>query len=311
MKNWYSSAICHVSTQVEPRELGLPALLKYLIVLDHAGPLRERSGLRKKPSRKCLMPFIDTSTLQTGERLPGWVDRSFSSEKMTFAHFTFQAGSKIHEHCHSNEEVWTVIEGELEVSVGADLIVAGPGCVAIVPPYTAHSVRAITHGKAIVTDCPVRLDPSAGRRGWVQIQFDTPFPIHDEPADSPIQIPYTLRNLGKTRAVIRDLTLESKIAPTLPPATTTEIPSGELPMHRVLEADETDAGTIFHTGLTLADLEQLRSGTSIWYVKGVIFYDDDFGSRQHSTFCRIHDCSAFEGKGGYVAPEKPGYNYGT
>jgi len=257
------------------------------------------------------MPFIDTSTLQTGERLPGWVDRSFSSEMMTFAHYTFEAGSKIHEHSHSNEEVWTVIEGELEVSVGADLIAAGPGCVAIVPPYTAHSVRAVTHGKAIVTDCPVRLDPSAGRRGWVQILFDTPVPLPDEPSCSAIQIPYRLRNLGKTRAVIRELTLEARIAPTLPPATKTEIPNGELPMHRVLEADETNPETISHTGLTFADLEQLRNGASIFYVKGVIFYDDDFGSRQHSTFCRVYDRNAFDGKGGFVAPEKPGYNYGT
>ena len=257
------------------------------------------------------MPFIDTSTLQTGERLPGWVDRSFSASTMTFAHYTFSAGAKIHEHCHSNEEVWTVIEGELEVSVGADSIVAKPGFVAIVPPYTAHSVRAVTDGRAIVADCPVRIDPSAGRRGWIQIQFDTPVPLPEDSAGSTIKIPYTLRNLGKTRAIVREVSVTSGIAPILPAATTSEIPSGDLPMHLVLDADESNPGTISHGGLTLADLEQLRNGACILYVKGVIFYDDDFGSRQHSTFCRVYDRSAFDGKGGFVAPEKPGYNYGT
>src|SRR5260370_18462473 len=78
-----------------------------------------------KLTRKILMPFIDINKLLTGERLPGWKGRSFNSETMTFAHYCFDAGSKIHEHCHSNEEVWTVIEGTLEVSVGAESPVAG------------------------------------------------------------------------------------------------------------------------------------------------------------------------------------------
>ena len=260
-------------------------------------------------SRGIAMPFIDTSTLQTGERLPGWVDRSFSSEKMTFAHYTFAAGSKIHEHAHSNEEVWTVIEGELEVTVGADSIVAGPGCVAIVPPYTAHSVRAVTHGKAIVADCPVRIDPGAGRRGWIQIHFDSPVPLPE--SGLAISIPYTLHNPGKTRTIVREVRIESGITPRLPSATTTEMSSSELPVDCVLEAGESDSRTISHQGLIRSDLEQLQKGAYIFYVKGVIFYDDDFGSRQHSTFCRAYDHSAFDGKGGFVAPEKPGYNYGT
>jgi|HubBroStandDraft_6_1064221.scaffolds.fasta_scaffold380599_1 quercetin dioxygenase-like cupin family protein len=257
------------------------------------------------------MTFIDTNKLQTGERLPGWVDRTFSSQNMTFAHFTIEAGSQIPEHCHSNEEVWTVIEGELEVSVGADVIVAGPGCVAIVPPFNAHSVRAVTSSKAIVADCPVRIDASGGRRGVVQINFDSPVPLPKEPAGSAIEIPFTLFNRGKTRAVVRELRIESKIAPALPSATTTEIPNGELPVYCTLEADARYEGTIRQTGATPADLEQLLSGDSVLYVKGTIFYDDDFGSRHHSTFCRVFDPSAFDGKGGFVIPKKPGYNYGT
>jgi hypothetical protein len=70
-------------------------------------------------------------------------------------------------------------------------------------------------------------------------------------------------------------------------------------------------GAISHHGLTRADLEQLQKGASVFYVKGVIFYYDDFGGRQHSTFCRAYDRGAFDGKGGFVSPEKPGYNYGT
>jgi quercetin dioxygenase-like cupin family protein len=257
------------------------------------------------------MPFIDTSTLQTGERLPGWKGRSFNSETMTFAHFSFEAGSKIHEHAHSNEEVWTVIEGELEVSVGADTVVAGPGHVAIVPPNTAHRVKAVTNGKAIVTDCPVRIDASGGRRAVVKIDFDSPVALPEDPVGNPMQIPFTLRNSGKTAAVVSELAIESGIALALPGATSTKVPGGELPTLCRLEADDAYSGTIPQPGLAPSALGQVSNGASVFYVKGIVFYDDGFGSRQHSTFCRIYDRNAFDGQGGFVAPEKPGYNYGT
>ena len=102
------------------------------------------------------MPFIDTRTLKVVEKRPGWRGRIFHSPSMTFAHWTFRAGADIHEHGHPQEEVWQVIDGELEVTVGAETQVAGPGMVAIVPAGVAHSVRALTDGRAIVTDWPLR-----------------------------------------------------------------------------------------------------------------------------------------------------------
>ena len=288
------------------------------------------------------MAMIDTSTLKAGERLPGWRDRTFSTSNMTFAHFDFDAGSKIHEHCHSNEEVWTVLEGELEVTIGADRIVATPGLVAVVPPFVAHSVRAITDGKVIVTDCPVRLDPSGGRRAVVNVDFDSPFfqrPARDSAgpagksggartagtiaipsaksdnqlglvAGGPIQIPFTLHNWGKTRAIVRELDIECKIAPALPGAVTTEISGGELPVYCTLEADERRPDSISHPALTSNEVSSLLSGDSILYVKGAIFYDDEFGSRYHRTFCCVYDTGS-EGKGALIPPDKPGYNYGS
>jgi quercetin dioxygenase-like cupin family protein len=90
------------------------------------------------------MPFIDTNELKTIERLPGWKGKYFDSESMTFGHF------------HPNEEVWNVIEGQLEVTIGGKTQIAGPGCVAIVPPDTKHFVKALTNGRAIVVDYPLR-----------------------------------------------------------------------------------------------------------------------------------------------------------
>jgi quercetin dioxygenase-like cupin family protein len=104
------------------------------------------------------MPFVDTSTLRVVERLPGWHGRYFHSANMTFAHYDFAQGASIHEHSHPEEEVYEVIEGELEVTVGGVTQIARPGVVAIVPSNVQHSVRALTNGRAIIVDHPARHD---------------------------------------------------------------------------------------------------------------------------------------------------------
>src|ERR1700761_6772674 len=102
------------------------------------------------------MPFIDTSTLDLIERLPGWHGRYFHSPSMTFAHYDFTRGASIHEHFHAQEEVYEVIEGELEVTIEGVAQVARPGVVAIVPANARHSARALSDGRAIIIDYPVR-----------------------------------------------------------------------------------------------------------------------------------------------------------
>jgi len=104
------------------------------------------------------MPFVDISTLKVFERLPGWHGRVFHSATMTFAHYDFACGASIHEHHHAQEEVWEVIEGELEVTIGGVAQIARPGLVAIVPGDVRHSVRALTDGRAIIVDHPLRRD---------------------------------------------------------------------------------------------------------------------------------------------------------
>lgn len=104
------------------------------------------------------MPFIDTSGLKVTERLPGWHGRYFHSPSMTFAHYDFKRGASIHEHFHPEEEVYEVIEGELEVTIEGMAQVARAGVVAIVPANARHSVRALTDGRVIIVDHPRRGD---------------------------------------------------------------------------------------------------------------------------------------------------------
>ena len=104
------------------------------------------------------MPFVDTSSLKVIERLPGWSGRFFHSASMTFAHYDFTCGSSIHEHFHPQEEVYEVIEGELEITIDGVTQIARSGLVAIVPANARHSVRALTDGRAIIVDHPTRHD---------------------------------------------------------------------------------------------------------------------------------------------------------
>ena len=94
------------------------------------------------------MPFVDTSTLRVVERLPGWRGRYFHSPSMTF----------VHEHFHPQEEVYEVLEGELEVTIDGVTEIARAGMVAIVPSNVRHSVKALTDGRAIIVDYPLRRD---------------------------------------------------------------------------------------------------------------------------------------------------------
>jgi quercetin dioxygenase-like cupin family protein len=102
------------------------------------------------------MPFIDTSRLDVIERLPGWQGRYFHSPSMTFAHYEFARGASIHEHFHPQEEVYEVIEGELEVTIDGVAQIARAGVVAIVPGGIRHSIKALTDGRAIIVDYPRR-----------------------------------------------------------------------------------------------------------------------------------------------------------
>lgn len=104
------------------------------------------------------MPFIDIDSLKVTERLPGWNGRYFHSANMTFAHYDFKRGSSIHEHFHDEEEVYEVIEGELEITVDGVPQIARPGLVAIVPANVRHAVKALSDGRVIVVDHPARPD---------------------------------------------------------------------------------------------------------------------------------------------------------
>jgi hypothetical protein len=98
------------------------------------------------------MPFIDTRELNVIERLPGWHGRYFHSPSMTFAHYDFMRGASIHEHFHPQEEVYEVVEGELEITVDGETQIVRPGLVAMVPecaPFCQSANRRPRHHRGL------------------------------------------------------------------------------------------------------------------------------------------------------------------
>ena len=104
------------------------------------------------------MAIIDVARLPEIERLPGWRGRFFHSEHMTVAHYEFTRGSRVHEHHHPQEEIYHVLEGELELTVEGAAQVARPGLAVIVPGNARHSMKALTDGKVLIVDSPRRGD---------------------------------------------------------------------------------------------------------------------------------------------------------
>jgi quercetin dioxygenase-like cupin family protein len=107
-------------------------------------------------TREAHMPVINTQNLDVGQPLPGWHDRYFRSADMSFAYYDVDEGASIHEHWHSEEEVWHVIEGTLQFTLDGEPSVAGQGAAAIVPSNTRHSVKALSKARVIIANHPVR-----------------------------------------------------------------------------------------------------------------------------------------------------------
>lgn len=77
---------------------------------------------------------------------------------MTFAYWNIRKGAPLPEHSHPHEQVANVIEGKFELKVNNESKILEPGDVAVIPPNTKHSGKAITNCKIIDVFCPVRED---------------------------------------------------------------------------------------------------------------------------------------------------------
>lgn len=104
------------------------------------------------------MPFLDLQDVSLREPIPGFKVHFVHSEKMTFAHWTIEAGALLPEHSHPHEQVANVIVGEFELTINGETKRLRPGAVGIIPSNAIHSGKAITACRVIDAFCPVRED---------------------------------------------------------------------------------------------------------------------------------------------------------
>jgi mannose-6-phosphate isomerase-like protein (cupin superfamily) len=104
------------------------------------------------------MPFVQPDRLPLREPRPGFRGRFFHSDHMTFAYYSIQQGGWVHAHHHENEEVWHVLEGEVEMTVGGEQRLVRGGEAAVVPAGVEHSATATRPCRVIVVDFPVRTE---------------------------------------------------------------------------------------------------------------------------------------------------------
>lgn len=103
------------------------------------------------------MSCFDSPTAIAIEPAPGWVGRAVHGDHMTLVEYRISEGAPdVHEHHHSEEEAWTVIEGELTVSIEDEPHHLAAGDAIVIPCETLHRVHAARATHAIVIDSPAR-----------------------------------------------------------------------------------------------------------------------------------------------------------
>ena len=104
------------------------------------------------------MTFIKLSEIEEREVFPMCHVRFVHSENMTFSHWKLEEGASLPEHSHPHEQVCTVIDGELELTVGGEMRRMPRGLTAIIPSNCPHSAKAITECYVIDVFYPIRED---------------------------------------------------------------------------------------------------------------------------------------------------------
>jgi unsaturated pyranuronate lyase len=107
------------------------------------------------------MGFIEPSALPEVEPKAGWHGRFFHSAQMTFAYYSIDAGAVLPPHMHANEEVWHVIDGSIDLTLGEETRTVSAGNALVVPANVLHAAHAKHQCRVIVVDHPVR-DEVAG-----------------------------------------------------------------------------------------------------------------------------------------------------
>jgi quercetin dioxygenase-like cupin family protein len=89
------------------------------------------------------MSFFNVDQLYVRHVADGVKLRIIAGEKMMMAFFYMQPDAVLPEHAHPHEQMGTVLEGALEVTIGGHKQVVGPGEAYHIAANLAHSGRCL------------------------------------------------------------------------------------------------------------------------------------------------------------------------
>ena len=90
------------------------------------------------------MPFIDFNNLKEVEIIPGYKASFIHTGNYTLSYWNIEAGAEIPEHPQDHHKVSMVIKGKFKITIDGQTRILEKGMVAIIPPNTLHSAKAIT-----------------------------------------------------------------------------------------------------------------------------------------------------------------------
>ncbi len=104
------------------------------------------------------MPLLSLDRVAVREIFPGLRARIVHTERTSQSWVEIDAGAAFPEHQHPHEQVVTVLEGTLELTVGGERVTLRRGDVYIIPPDTPHPGRAPEPCRVLDVFAPVRDD---------------------------------------------------------------------------------------------------------------------------------------------------------
>ena len=94
--------------------------------------------------------------MEAKELMPGFFGKFLHLETMTIAYWEIKAGSNLPDHQHTNEQSTNILEGEMELKVGTEIMIVKPGIPVIIPANVVHGGRTITDCRVLDIFSPAR-----------------------------------------------------------------------------------------------------------------------------------------------------------
>lgn len=110
--------------------------------------------------------FIDLASVPPIELFPGVRLRTPYGKNLMLSYVEIEDGAVVSTHQHPHEQGGVVLSGRMELTIGNETCVLGPGEMYLIPPDTPHRAAAVG-GRAVVMDVfgPVREDYAARMNG--------------------------------------------------------------------------------------------------------------------------------------------------